>query len=130
VEEKEHIQQEYEAFLQEVLNNREIWFLENDDGMACQNALEHEDRMSILFWSNGMQAENERAEEFEHLEAHSLSLYELIFHWLPNMAEEQVVCGLNWNADDGGLEVEPLDLLKHLKLILPVELQEEYRNRT
>jgi hypothetical protein len=129
MEEKEEIQKEYEAFLQEALNNREIWLLQNDEGMACQNALEHEGCMSILFWSNGMQAENERAGEFENLEAHSLSLFQFMFHWLPNMGEEQVVCGLNWDVDNGGLEVTPQDLLEHFKLILPEELQQEYRRK-
>ncbi len=127
--ENDEIQKEYETFLQEVLNNRQVWLLQSDEGMACQNALEHEGCMSILLWSSCMLAENERNGEFTELQTHPLSLFDLMFHWLPNMGDEDVVCGLNWKVENGGLEVEPADLLEHFKLIIPEELQKEYRRK-
>ena len=123
------IQKEYEAFLREILHNQEVWLLQNEEGIACQNSADYPERMSVLIWSNGILAESEREGEFENLQAETLSLYQFIFYWLPNMQEENVICSLNWASSEGGLEVEPKDLLKHLKLILPEDLQEEYRKR-
>ena len=126
---KDEIQKEYEAFLQDVLNHEKVWLLQNDEGLACQDSVEYEGMMSILMWSDCLLAESERAGEFENLQTESLDLYELMFHWLPNMGEEDVVCCLNWLSEDGGLEVEPKDLLEHLKLILPDELEASYKRR-
>ena len=125
----ENVQQEYEAFLQDVLNDKKVWLLQNEEGLACQSSLEYEGVMAVLMWSNCILAEAEREGDFEFLEAEALGLYELIFHWLPNMTDENVVCGLNWRSDDGGLEVEPGDLLEHLTLILPEELSNAYQKR-
>lgn len=124
---QQEIQKEYESFLQEVLTNEEVWLLQNDEGMACQSSLEYEGRMCILIWSNFVLAESEREGDFEELESVNLPLVDFIFKWLPNMQDEQVICALNWREDDGGMEVEPKDLLEHLKLILPDELMEKYK---
>ena len=123
------IQQEYEAFLQEVLTHEKVWLLQNDEGLACQDSVEYEDKMAILMWSDCVLAESEREDEFAELETQSLRLYELMFQWLPNMAAENVVCCLNWISEDGGLEVEPGDLLEHLNMILPDDLEKAYRER-
>ena len=123
------IQKEYEDFLQNVLNNRKVWLLQNEEGMACQDSLEYEGAMSVLFWSDCTFAEAEREEAFKGLETEALDLFDFIFQWLPNMAQEGVICGLNWYSSDGGLEVEPVDLLEHLKLILPEELAKDYQGR-
>lgn len=116
------IQQEYESFLQEVLRDEKVWVLQNDEGMACQSSMEYEGAMCVLFWSNCVRADEEREEDFQELEAESISLFEFIFQWLPNMAEEGVICGLNWYSGEGGLEVEPQDIKNHLEMILPDDL--------
>ena len=124
---EEDIQKEYEAFLQETLNNEEVWILQSEEGLACQSSMEYEGQMSILIWANGVIAEAEREGEFEELEAVNLPLSEFVIQWLPNMQEEGVICGLNWKADIGGLEVEPKDLLEHYNLIIPEEKAKEYQ---
>lgn len=123
------IQKEYEAFLQDALNDRKVWLLQNEEGLACQDSLEYEGAMSVLFWSDCTLAEAEREEDFKDLETEPLDLFEFIFKWLPNMAEEGVICGLNWYSSEGGLEVEPSHLMEHLKLILPEDLAKEYQQR-
>ena len=123
----EEIQKEYEAFLQDVLNNEKVWLLQNAEGMACQDSIEYEGAMCVLFWSDCTLAEAEREEDFNGLQTESLELFEFMFQWLPNMAEEGVICGLNWFSGDGGLEVEPIDLLEHLKLIIPDDLAASYK---
>ena len=128
-QEKDSIQKEYEGFLQDALNHKEVWILDSEEGMACQSSLEYEDRMAILFWSNGILAEIERNNEFENLEAHTLPLFELLFQWLPNMQEEGVICGLNWNQENGGLEVEPQDLLDHFNMIIPEDMEAEFQEK-
>lgn len=120
---KQQIQQEYEGFLQEVLDNKEVWVLQNDRGMACQNALEYDQRISVLVWSNGVFAESEREGDFADLAAFNLPLIDFITAWLPNMQEEKVICTLNWQSGTGGLEVEPQDLLEHLQLIASDDLK-------
>lgn len=127
---EEDIQKEYETFLQETLNNKEVWILQSDEGLACQNSMEYEDQMAILIWASGGLAESERDGEFEELEAVNLPLAEFVIQWLPNMQEEGVICGLNWKTEIGGLEVEPKDLLEHYNLILPEEMKEEFQNMT
>jgi len=124
---QKEIQKEYEAFLQEVINCEEVWFLQNEEGMACQDSLEYEGQMSILVWSNGVLAEAERDGDFEALEAFNLPLIDFMYEWLPNMQNENVICALNWESEEGGLEVEPKDLLAHLELILPENLSQKYQ---
>ena len=126
---KEEIQKEYEAFLQDVLNGEQVWLLQNEEGMACQSSIDYEGAMCVLFWSDCTLAEAEREEDFTELETESLGLFEFLFQWLPNMANEGVICGLNWFSSDGGLEVEPLALMEHLKLILPDELAKRYQKQ-
>ena len=125
----DEIQKEYEAFLQDAIKDQKVWLLQNDEGMACQNSVEYEGAMSILMWSDCVSAESEREGEFDDLQTEALGLYELMFHWLPNMGDENVVCCLNWISEDGGLEVEPHDLLEHLKMVLPEALEQSYRCR-
>ena len=126
---EEDIQKEYEAFLQETLHNKEIWILQSDEGLACQSSMEYEDQMAILIWANGVLAESERDGEFEELEAVSLPLGEFVMEWLTNMHEVQVICGLNWKAEIGGIEVEPKDLLEHYKLIIPDDIYKEFQSQ-
>ena len=52
-----------------------------------------------------------------------------MFQWLPNMQEEGVICALNWNKEDGGLEIIPEDLLNHLNMIIPEDLETEFKKR-
>ena len=125
---EEDIQKEYEAFLQETLNNEEVWLLQSEEGLACQNSMEYEGQMAILIWANGVLAEAEREGEFEELEAINLPLGEFVMQWLPNMQEEGVICGLDWKAEIGGLEVEPKDLLEHYNLILSEEQKEKFKS--
>ena len=123
------IQKEYQAFLQETVNFSEVWILDNEEGMACQSSLEYEGSMAVLFWSNAILAEIERDNEFENLETKSLSLFEFMFQWLPNMQEEGVICALNWNQENGGLEVEPADLLDHYNMVIPEDLEAEFKEK-
>jgi len=120
-------QKEYEAFLQEVLDAQEVYILQNDEGLACQNGTEHCDVMCILAWGSPLMAEDQREGEFEDLSVEAIPLFEFLFNWLPNMQEEGVYISINWCQEEGGLEVEPNDLRDHLKLILPEDLQNSYR---
>ena len=123
------IQKEYEIFLQNVLDSQEIYILQNSEGLACQNGEEHKGAMCILIWGQALKAEEQRQGEFESLEVDSISLYEFLFRWLPNMEEEGVFCSINWCEENGGLEIEPDELRTHLKSVLPDELKNAYKVR-
>ncbi len=108
------INKEYQLFLNEIFTHQEIWLLESQEGMACHPSFEDNQQMCILFWSNGILAEAERDGDFENLEARNLSLAEFMENWLPGMDDEGVVCGLNWQNEEGGMEILPADLLEDL----------------
>ncbi len=108
------VEMEYQQFLHEILVNKEVWILDNEQGMACHPSFEDSEKMCILFWSSGILAENEREGDFELLEARNLSLHEFIDNWLPGMDDEGVICGLNWQNELGGMEILPADLLEDL----------------
>ena len=65
MEANEQVQEEYESFLRQSIDNREVWILDGTQGMACQESMEFEGKMAILFWSNALLAETERDVEFE-----------------------------------------------------------------
>lgn len=123
------VQKEYETFLQTAIDNEEIYVLQGDDGLACQNAMGYEGAMCVLIWGSALSAEQQCCEDFATLNVQAVGLYEFLFRWLPNMAEDGVLCSINWREEEGGLEVAPEDLKGHLMSVLPEAMQENYRQR-
>lgn len=104
-----------ERFIQTVKETNIVYGLsaEEDHGWAYAPSNEEETDV-LLFFSTKSLARACKQEEWEDYHLIELLLSLVIEGWLPNMEEEGLLCGLDWDSNLIGAEVEPSDVLEML----------------
>lgn len=104
----------YETFIKRVLESKQVWGLESDDGWCVCESNEFEDTSVMLFWSDEAYARQCAIEEWSHYKPAPIELDEFMNVWLKGMDQDEMLAGVNWNVKLIGLEIEPTDLFKEL----------------
>lgn len=113
-------------FIARVIENEAVWFLENDEGAAYVESSEDAEAVVLLFWSDRADAKRARKTGFKEYDVAEISLLEFLFKWLPGMAEDEVLAGVNWTGDPGGVELDPEQLQDDLLEAMGEEMRATY----
>ena len=111
-------QKNYDRFIEQARQTREVWGLKSPDGWAYCPSRDHgEDNDVLVFWSDRASAVAQAKEDWISHVPTAIPLETFISRWLQGMEEDGALVGPNWDADLFGLEVEPLDLEKSLTVV-------------
>ncbi len=100
-----------QRFIARAIEQEVVWFLESDEAAAYVESATEEDEIVLLFWSDRADAKRARKTQFKEYEVAEVSLLEFTFKWLPGMAEDEVLAGVNWTVGNpAGPELDPEQL--------------------
>ena len=118
-----------ERFSRQAVAAEEVWGLEGPDGFAVCEANGVEGAPVLLFWAEAKDARAALPVFGAGYELAWISLFDLLFRWLPEMAEDGVLAGPDWTPDLNGPEIAPLSLLHELQRAMPQEMVNAYELR-
>jgi hypothetical protein len=104
----------YERFIRRVREQQTVWGLKSTEGWAVSPSSESDDRDVMPFWSDRAFAKRAAKDEWSHYEPTAISLHEFGAAWLEGMAQDGFLVGTNWDANNCGFEVEPMELARRL----------------
>ena len=115
----ENLQENYDRFIIESLEQGCIWGLrDKDDNWAMVESSLDQDIGVIPFWSSSDLASNLCNDELVIYKPVAIAIEEFLDDWLTGMHEDVLRVGINWNTELEGQELEPLDLLEEFELEL------------
>jgi len=101
---------EYKKFIESVAASKLVWGLKNKQGFANTNSSDDDGVSVIPFWSERAYAKSCASGEWKGYVPTEIPLPEFLESWCMEMAEEEIVAGVNWDANLYGTESEALNL--------------------
>lgn len=115
------IESKYKLFIEKVAASKLVWGLKNKKGWANSESNNGEGTAIIPFWSDRAYAKGCAKDDWRDYSATEISLPEFLESWCLGMADENVLAGINWDANMFGKEADApaliLDVLHQLKSI-------------
>lgn len=112
------IDKQYEHFIKKVVQTQVIFALEDNQGVAICGSNEFELNGEavpvLLFWSEQSRANACRVEEWASYKIKEIPLNEFMENWCLGMYDDEVVTGIEFDANLFGREESPLQLLEDL----------------
>lgn len=111
----------YELFVAKVAAAKIVWGLQNKKGWANSHAADNEDITVVPFWSERAYAKACAKDDWRDYTPTEIPLVDFLESWCRGMADDDLLAGINWDANMAGDEVNPLqlavDILEQLKVI-------------
>jgi hypothetical protein len=104
-----------DAFYDEILEGREVWTLRDADGYPAP--LDSADTRAMPFWSRRGRVQHiiDNVPAYRAFEPTSVSLSEWRSRWLPGLAKDGLLVGLNWSGGTAtGYDVASEDVERNL----------------
>ena len=115
------IESKYQLFIEKAAANKSIWILKGKDGWANSHSNDNEDVVVIPFWSDRALAKVCARDDWRGYLPVEIPLAEFLENWCAEMTDNEVLAGVNWDANMFGKESEALgialDILKQLDAI-------------
>lgn len=103
----------YDRFVSRVSSGGIVWGLKHRKGWAVCPSNEYECEL-YLFWSDEAYARQHCVDEWSDYVPTPINLDAFLNNWLPGMERDELLVGVQFNADMAGLEVEPSQLAEDL----------------
>jgi hypothetical protein len=100
----------YTSFIERVAAAKLVWALKSKDGWANTHSSDDEEIDVIPFWADRAYAKVCARDEWRGFLPVSIPLAEFLENWCIDMANEQVLAGINWDANMLGKECTAVDL--------------------
>ena len=117
----ETIDSKYNLFVEKVTATKLVWGLSNKKGWANADSNDSEEVTVVPFWSERAYAKAGARDDWRDFSATEIPLADFLETWCVDMANDDILAGINWDADMLGKETDALslalDLLKRLKSI-------------
>ena len=111
----------YSLFIAKVAASKIVWGLQNKKGWANSHAADNEETTVVPFWSERAYAKACAKDDWRDYTATEVPLTDFLESWCLGMADDDLLAGINWDANMFGKEVNPLnlavDILEQLKVI-------------
>ncbi|NTS76397.1 DUF2750 domain-containing protein [Catenovulum sp. SM1970] len=102
------IQKNQDVFVNQTQKGNLVWALCNEQGeFLSVDSTEFEETEVMPFWSDEQDAVIHCVEEWAEFKPTSFPLDEFVEDWLVSLNDENVLVGINWNAELDGIEMEP-----------------------
>ena len=98
----------YRKFILKVVAQDEVWGLEGEEGLAISSSMKNEEQDVIPFWSEEALAKSVAADDWANFKPSSMRVVEFLENWLTGMHNDELLVGINWDAELSGEELEPL----------------------
>ncbi len=118
------VREHHERFVRRAVEHRAVWTVWGTAGPVIASS--NESARDVYLWFSD--AAYARRAYPEHA-TREVSLFDLLFRWLPGLARDGHLCGTNWTGELVGLEIEPDALQRELLDRLPAELLQQYRDQ-
>lgn len=103
----------YDRFVSKVKTSGVVWGLSLEDGWAICPSTDN-DRQVMPFWSDEAYAKRHAVKEWSEYVPTPIDLDSFIAHWLQGMNEDEILVGVDFDAQLAGLEIEPNELASEL----------------
>jgi hypothetical protein len=118
------VQENHERFVRRAVEHDAVWTVYGERGplVATTGATGAEPRDIYLFFSDEPYAKRALRESWPDVPratSRRISLFELLYAWLPGIHADGHLAGTNWTGDLIGAEIEPLELQAQLVGRLP-----------
>ncbi|MBW4888777.1 DUF2750 domain-containing protein [Mucilaginibacter sp. HMF5004] len=114
------IEIKYRQFVEQVAATKLVWGLKDKQGWANTDSSGEEEGDVIPFWSDKTLAKACARDEWKGYLPTFIALPEFLESWCVEMGENNVLAGINWDANMMGKEVNglelALDVLEQLKI--------------
>jgi hypothetical protein len=111
----------YKQFIEQAAASKLVWGLKDKQGWANTDSSGEEEGDVIPFWSDKAQAKTCARDDWKGYLPTFIALPEFLESWCMEMAENNVLAGINWDANMFGKEVNglelALDILDQLKAL-------------
>jgi hypothetical protein len=132
-------QESHERFLSRAVEHQSVWTVWGDTGpLIVESNFSPDDetdqsraaRYVYLFFSDAAYARRALRESWPDVPDCStlcISLFDLLYRWLPGLHRDGHLAGTNWTGDLIGLELEPGEVHAQLHRRLPPDLRAQFR---
>jgi hypothetical protein len=121
LQDTELIESKYQLFINKVAATKLVWALKSKEGWANTHSNDSEKVLVIPFWSDRALAKICARDDWRGYLPVEIPLAEFLEGWCMELAENEVLAGINWDANMFGKESEvlnvALDILKQLDAI-------------
>jgi hypothetical protein len=100
----------YQLFIEKVAASKLVWGLQDKKGWANSHAAEGEEFTVVPFWSERALAKACAKADWAGYTATDISLPEFLESWCIGMADDDILAGLEWDANMFGKEISALKL--------------------
>ncbi|MCG9696798.1 DUF2750 domain-containing protein [Shewanella sp. Isolate11] len=104
------------SFIENVTEHQAVWGLQDETGegwVVCDSS-EFDETDVMPLWSTPEQAKQHCTEEWQDYQVAAIPLEELLEYWIQDLHDDGVLVGVDWQADQDCLELDPITLAKHL----------------
>ncbi|WP_295792084.1 DUF2750 domain-containing protein [Mucilaginibacter sp.] len=100
----------YKLFIERIAASKLVWGLKDKQGWANSTSNENDEISVIPFWSDRAYAKACATNEWKGYVPTQIPLAEFLESWCVEMANEEVLAGVNWDANMFGNESNALNL--------------------
>jgi hypothetical protein len=115
------IESKYQLFIEKVAATKLVWALKSKNGWANSHSNDSEEVDVIPFWSDRAYAKICARDDWRGYLPVEIPLAEFLESWCAEMGDNEVLAGINWDANMSGKESGALnlalDILKQLNAI-------------
>ena len=115
------IESKYQLFINRVAATKLVWALKSKEGWANSHSNDSEEIIVVPFWSDRALAKVCARDDWRGYLSVEIPLAEFLESWCIEMAENETLAGVNWDANMFGKESNALsialDILKQLDAI-------------
>jgi hypothetical protein len=118
-----------ERFIHRIVSGETVFHLTNDDGVANSVSNDAEETVILMFWSDEPYARRVQKNGFEDYEVACITLFDFLYSWLPGMADDEVLAGVNWDHELIGAECDSHDLRDEIVESMSADVLAEYESK-
>jgi hypothetical protein len=118
-QEEDKTRERYEGFIRRVCETGVAWTLRGDEGFVTTDSNEYENEEGealalFCFWSSEEEARARAAEQWSAYRPEAIPLGTFIEEWCVWMSDDEMLAGVEFDADLVGHEQEPLQMVLDL----------------
>ena len=110
------VKQKHQKFIQEVIDNKKVWVLRSDEGLATSSSIKYEDENGepiniVCFWSNKKLASVCGKKHWEEYVPTEMELSIFLENWCVGLFHDDWIVGTNFDWNLFGQENDPIELI-------------------
>lgn len=110
------MQPQLSEFVDNIKDSQVLWGLMDKDGegwVVCDSSI-YEETDVMPLWSSEAKAAEHCSEEWATYRPAAIPLVEFLEYWVEDLNNDGVLVGVDWQANEECIELDPIDLAKQL----------------